>query len=878
MVFKNIKLLTILVGMILLVLFFPFNFKNVNVLGDDIEDQWPLEYKINSNQVWEGKIEINQSWLIASDGELTIKPGTEIIFHPSTAIFVKGKLDGRGQITNLIKIHGVKSDSQYTIKIFSDGEARIMNAEISQGGGTLEAFFSMEKTFWQKVYALVIDRIGAISVDSGGFLECQNCFFHNNKIAIYAGSVFNNGINNISKVMINRSSFNDNEKDIYKENVNGEFNFRYNWWGDKYGPKVNKIVGTNINTDYWREKKDFKDPVVIIPGILGSQKIDGQWKIDPILKRYDKLYDIFLKNGYKKNRDIFTFPYDWHLDNIHTAKLLKEKILEIKKKTNWPKVDVVAHSMGGLVAREYIESDYYGDDINQLVLLGTPHLGAPKDYLIYQQGEKGFNKLGIAYYILKYLFKQEASEKGYKNIYDYIHNYPISSVKELLPIYDYIYLLDADEYVKSDKAVYNLLSYPYNYPHNEFLENLNKEDNLNKLKLVDKLNIIGKNDNTITGINSLGLNGHNGVAVAGFQELRFGDGDGTVPVKSAKGIESDTLIETNFLHSKLPEKTAKIVYKNIAGKNPVKEINSVEINNIFIIMVFSPIDIQIIAPDGKRVGKNFATGGYYNEIEGAYYTGYKTDTEFITIPNPIDGEYKILTQGTDTGSYKIEVIDISQNDKDEVSEQTISFEGETITDGKGEHSLEIKNGTELKIQADDEADNDDSNDGDINTNITNSEVDNIIADNEQENDVDNDGNTIIENDDSLNNNSSNKKHKKHKKKSKHKKTKNKLALVNMGTENNSNSNNNENIKNQKDKNKNINKNLSKENNQNNSVMGEETKSDNDSGNSEKQNNDKNSNKSFYAFGAVVLLGIILAIGNLFGWLKIKKNKETGDDF
>ena len=881
MAFKNTKLVLTFAVTTLLLLFSPFSFKRANVSGNNVEDQWPAKYRINSNQTWKGKIEISQNWLITSNGELTIEPGTEIIFHPNTAIFVKGSLNGRGQIANLIKIHGDESNSQYTIKVLLNGKVRIMNAEISQGGGTLNAFLSVKRTFWRKVYALIVNRIGAISVDSGGSFECQNCFFHDNKIAVYAGSLFGNVVNSISKVIVNRSSFEDNEKDVYRENTNGEFNFKYNWWGNENGPNMNKIVGDNIDIDYYRAKKDFKDPVIIIPGILGSQKIDGQWKIDPILKKYDKLYDTFLKNGYKKNKDAFTFPYDWRLDNIYTAELLKEKVLEIKKKTNWPKIDIVAHSMGGLIAREYIESDYYGDDVDQLILLGTPHLGAPKDYLIYQQGEEGFNKLGIAYHILKHLFKQEAVEKGYKNIYEYIHKTPISSVKELLPTYDYIYLLDIDKYIKSGKTVYNLLSYPYNYPRNEFLENLNKGSNLNKLKLVNEVNIIGKNNDTIVGINSLGLNKYDGIDFVCFQELRLGDGDGTVPTKSAKGIESDALVETNLSHSQLPEKTTEIVYKNITGKKLVKKIDSIGINNIFIIVVFSPIDIQIVAPDGKRVGKNFATGEYYNEINGAYYTGYKTDTEFITIPNPIDGEYKILTQGTDRGHYKIEATDISQNSDGRISEQTVTFEGEIITDEGKNHSVKIKNGIELKTQVDDESGNNNSDVGDAdNINISNAESNGakIVVDNRQNENVNNNENVGIENNDNLGDNSSNDydRHKKHKKKVERKKSEKRLASIGTQAKNGLDPNNNEDAEKQDEKK--VGENFSKKSIENNFVMGKETENKKNGNDFQSRSDNGNDKKSFaVSFGAIFLLGLVLIAGNLFGWLKVKDDRKQQDD-
>ncbi len=71
---------------------------------------------------------------------------------------------------------------------------------------------------------------------------------------------------------------------------------------------------------------------------------------------------------------------------------------------------------------------------------------------------------------------------------------------------------------------------------------------------------------------------------------------------------------------------------------------------------------MVVAPDGKKVGKNFETGGEYAEIEGAFYSGFDTDDEYITIPDPLDGEYKFEIQGTgDGGEFEIEANYINEN-------------------------------------------------------------------------------------------------------------------------------------------------------------------------------------------------------------------------
>jgi pimeloyl-ACP methyl ester carboxylesterase len=90
-------------------------------------------------------------------------------------------------------------------------------------------------------------------------------------------------------------------------------------------------------------------------------------------------------------RRYYQFAYDWRYDNVHTAKLLDEYIEQIRRDYNDPdlKVDIIAHSMGGLVARYYMR--YGGEDVldgnefpvtqagakkvRRLIQLGTPNLG-----------------------------------------------------------------------------------------------------------------------------------------------------------------------------------------------------------------------------------------------------------------------------------------------------------------------------------------------------------------------------------------------------------------------------------------------------------------------------------------------------------------------
>ena len=60
-------------------------------------------------------------------------------------------------------------------------------------------------------------------------------------------------------------------------------------------------VGTNygfIRFKYGSPPSAAPDPVIIIPGILGSEEHDGVWEIDPILHTYDDLIATLDANGY----------------------------------------------------------------------------------------------------------------------------------------------------------------------------------------------------------------------------------------------------------------------------------------------------------------------------------------------------------------------------------------------------------------------------------------------------------------------------------------------------------------------------------------------------------------------------------------------------
>jgi pimeloyl-ACP methyl ester carboxylesterase len=87
---------------------------------------------------------------------------------------------------------------------------------------------------------------------------------------------------------------------------------------------------------------------------------------------------------------VYCCGYDWRQDNARSALRLAEVVEEALAETRERKVLIVAHSMGGLVARYYCRVLGGESKVHQLFLIGSPSLGSPAAYLQLKNGLTGF--------------------------------------------------------------------------------------------------------------------------------------------------------------------------------------------------------------------------------------------------------------------------------------------------------------------------------------------------------------------------------------------------------------------------------------------------------------------------------------------------------
>lgn len=130
------------------------------------------------------------------------------------------------------------------------------------------------------------------------------------------------------------------------------------------------------------------------------------------------------------------FGYDWTKPISQTAldfaSFVWRNLLDYQTNS----VYVVAHSMGGLIVRSYMQSTYYSFDIEKLVMAGTPHKGSLDSFFTWEAGNfKDFGPAIAAFEpfldTMKVAYdEEESSDRAFVQEY-------IPTVNSLLPVFPY---------------------------------------------------------------------------------------------------------------------------------------------------------------------------------------------------------------------------------------------------------------------------------------------------------------------------------------------------------------------------------------------------------------------------------------------------------
>ena len=452
-----------------------------------------------------------------------------------------------------------------------------------------------------------------------------------------------------------------------------------------------------------------RDPVIVVPGIVGSFNMlslfadipSASWGPVPFYKIYQGLVSRLEAEGYVKNQDLFVAYYDWRKLNTDSAReFLAPIIAQAKQKTG--RVDIVAHSMGGLLVQQYIASDQYTPgEIDQFVMLGTPNESASAAYLPWEGGifpstwsvPVRFYIKGIHDALKKERNIEDVAPKSFRQIFP--------SLKELLPVGNYIKKGDTES---------------SSIERNTFLEGLiSVRDNLLNSD-IGITTIAGSSNNTLDTVavsderspaDQLLDCWRDGHSVQEVPVPNNPDGDTAVLKISALFGPNQVTIE-NVVHDALPEHAQNEALQALGIISDKPNIFTYqEPKWLTGFVVLSPVDITITDENGKTVSKD--TNDFGNDaFVDITSDGGTDDPKIIILQNLPEGKYTVHLTGTGAGPYTV----ITTHTNESTSESQI-LAGTTTLGKQESFTVTISDdGAEVsKIKRDGPDDDDDDHDG-----------------------------------------------------------------------------------------------------------------------------------------------------------------------
>ena len=180
--------------------------------------------------------------------------------------------------------------------------------------------------------------------------------------------------------------------------VQGEGRRAKEIWAPKPGAVLRGLLSLGrslqaltVENDDWRVD-DLGDGVHATALVDAAHIVPGLWKIDV----YSGVETALIEGlGLTRGQNYFPFPYDWRRDNRASARRLQQQAEAWLR--SWrdrsgnadAQLVLVAHSMGGLVARYFVETLGGWETTRAVVTFGTPFYGSLNavDFLV-----NGFHK------------------------------------------------------------------------------------------------------------------------------------------------------------------------------------------------------------------------------------------------------------------------------------------------------------------------------------------------------------------------------------------------------------------------------------------------------------------------------------------------------
>lgn len=355
-------------------------------------------------------------------------------------------------------------------------------------------------------------------------------------------------------------------------------------------------------------------PIVFVPGLFGSMSDTiipgtGDWHFGVAGIVYEPFIRLLEKElGLIEGKNLFIAYYDWRKPIKHSAKhYLYDTIQNAKKISKQQKVNIICHSMGGLVSRAYAESSYYQNDIEKMIIMCTPSAGSAPNFSYWTGGSLPINsgeKLNLVrLYMTAYLWllskiyptdEITAIHTHFKGLHDIV---PSRSYGE--------YLLS-----KHDNTGFSFLPYDSMNTKNHFLDDLNVKQEKTLTRKIDLTLIAGVGEETIKYFEVETSSSKNAwVDGKVINAITTEAGDGNATLDSVFAIEGDKHVVKGS-HNEVLFKSLPIIAHKL-GINNSNTTQTVQLNEDY--------SLLLVQGNGK-LELRYECGSQYHEKESSMYS------------------------------------------------------------------------------------------------------------------------------------------------------------------------------------------------------------------------------------------------------------------
>jgi pimeloyl-ACP methyl ester carboxylesterase len=403
-----------------------------------------------------------------------------------------------------------------------------------------------------------------------------------------------------------------------------------------------------------------------------------------VLNFYGGLIQSLQGAGYELGKTLFVFPYDWRIDNATNANKLNTFIeTTVIPQSGQSQVDILAHSMGGLVTRAYAAT--FGESrLDKIIYMGTPQRGAPKAFATIVNDSMVDTSLGIS---LPPLIGAQAIGQFSSTLPSVFQLLPRDPFIEAPPTGGELSLNES--YLDPPQGDGFLRSTTWVGAANAF------HSSISSPLAVSQFEIAGSGIPTLSGLQLLEDPARQPRAWCSIP----GNGDSTVPVLSATGApgsNTQVFYVGGIAHDALPNNpTVQSLVLNILGNNSTAPlppgVSTVPFptGGMIAWCSHSPINVAIADVDGNVDGLAL-DGSIQTEIPLSSFFGLgENQTGLLTL----NQTYQVGISGTAVGIFSLQ---FNQEDSSGNVTQTTSFTNVPIgTASKGSLTLSPTGGAPI---------------------------------------------------------------------------------------------------------------------------------------------------------------------------------------